>query len=433
MVKNTFRYRKKATKKNKTNKRSRKNKKMVGSGWNPKYYRTVHYNRNGTIKYPTDNDGNEIKELTFDGNLENDFIDFWKDFIPEQDIPHLRNLLNDPLNCNVISSMVTKYMTRDNANNYNAHICYLMLLIGILSHKLKDKCTLLIKGGKAAQIAISSLAELIPDSGYINTYGSNDIDVLVIPKTTDEKYSARNIALRIGEFIVWLSNNRVFSSLHKEVTNQANPSIALDGSIVKISVITKTSPFAISDIGYVMSGPINEYGSQFTDFEISDVIEYDKNTKNTQTLTMSGEFYSETIDDIIHEKIYYLHKYTNKENKDDTTLNKIRESSVRTLNYLLDALSYHFYYNRLKINSDMDELTLQFLVDLYENNEKLDDIYGELETKYKDTKIVTTNREFMIPRIKHDILKSYCDVILTSESEESKSNLIGYILHTTII
>ena len=105
---------------------------------------------------------------------------------------------------------------------YKPTICFVTLLFSYLSSLLEHTCTLLVKGGRAVQLALSSKTRYNPlytteenknidNTRSQETYPSDDIDILIVPLSKDNR-DAQLIALRIGEFIDWLTTKNTVTA-----------------------------------------------------------------------------------------------------------------------------------------------------------------------------------------------------------------------------
>jgi hypothetical protein len=209
-------------------------------------------------------------------------------------------------------------------------------------------CEIVVKGGRALQLALSKRdrydpirKKTIPSVTYIRKYASNDIDVLILPDSK-KLQDSQLLALRIGEFIDWLTTfsdaygnpQTMFSFIHlpkPKLPVQSNPEVPSEGSIVKLSISVSGERgnrfIAISDIGYITS----EYSHIFEANPIKTVIDNDKDhpafllSVNPQNLFL--------------EKTYYIVKYISRRYISDTNLNKYRASLHKSYNFLLDDLT----------------------------------------------------------------------------------------------
>jgi hypothetical protein len=113
---------------------------------------------------------------------------------------------------------------------YNVLLCAALLVVGIVSNKMRGhEFELALKGGKAVQILLDNTPDA-PD------YSSGDIDVLVLPtkvyqleeKIQEQQADAKRVAGHLAAFLHWFLNmeqTEAIVSIMKPEDRGANPSI----------------------------------------------------------------------------------------------------------------------------------------------------------------------------------------------------------------
>jgi hypothetical protein len=249
--------------------------------------------------------------------------------------------------CKYLQSKISAFEVTPDAKSYKATICLVTLLFSYLSSLLEFTCDIVVKGGRAMQLALSRRdrydpirKKTIPAVTWTNKYPSNDIDILILPDSK-RLQDSQLMALRIGEFLDWLTTtsdaygnpHTLFSFIHlpkPKLPVQSNPEIPSEGSIVKLSISVSGEHgnrfVAISDIGYITS----EYSHIFESNPIKTII--DDNPQNP------GFLLSVNPQNLFLEKTYYIVKYISKIYTPDTILNRYRASLHKSYNYLLKDL-----------------------------------------------------------------------------------------------
>lgn len=250
--------------------------------------------------------------------------------------------------CKYLQKKIPAFDVTSDAISYKSQICLITLMFSYLSSLLEFTCEIVVKGGRAMQLALSKRErydpirkKMIPSVTYIRKYPSNDIDLLILPDSK-RLQDSQLIALRIGEFIEWLTSfpdaygniKSMFSLIHlpkPKLPVQTNPEIPSEGSIVKLSISVggeRGNRFvAISDIGYITS----EHSHIFEANPIKTII--DNNVQNP------GFLLSVNPQNLFLEKTYYIIKYISKRYTPDAMLNRYRASLHKSYNYLLDDLA----------------------------------------------------------------------------------------------
>jgi len=254
----------------------------------------------------------------------------------------LQQLLNTNNSCNIIKSTIRKYAITEKAKRfgYENQICFINVLFGLLSYIMKDKCTIMITGGKAVQLALSNMDP--QNTNTSSNYASDDIDVIIIPKSITGVSTGiipKEYAEQIAGFINWITviNNKPMLSIEQnDITlPMAQPPVeSLIGSIVKISLpfinaSGRPGFFAIADIGYILP----EHSNIFHEFQQR--IYFDI---NIQTFHTNGFFTSVDAAGLVLEKLHYIIKYISPSSMADSTQNKFRASLHKSINVLLDQL-----------------------------------------------------------------------------------------------
>ena len=193
---------------------------------------------------------------------------------------YINNLANDPnVNTNIIPYI----------QKYDTHIRFILLFIGLMSNILKDKCDIVIKGGKAIQMKC-----LIP-------YESNDIDILIV----SNKINKREIALEMSKLLIWIvSQQQIIHNMSMIEIDKAEP-------IIKLSIYTNYGFEALVDIGF------NEPKDEIKSYIYSNLREtvtrhlhFNYLINNKPALVIYPIFFiSESVEGMIKEKMYYFLKY----------------------------------------------------------------------------------------------------------------------------
>jgi hypothetical protein len=150
-------------------------------------------------------------------------LEFWLQFIKIDEINYMKNVLSDETSmCNFIHDIIPAYKVTDTLSPDKKNmLCKLLIILGFLSKKLENECTILFKGGKAIQLNSYNNPEY---SEYI----SDDIDILIM-NVTNKKYTPRFISEQIGKFIVWIINKN-----NKDILSLEDKKIDDEMSIYKI-------------------------------------------------------------------------------------------------------------------------------------------------------------------------------------------------------
>lgn len=294
--------------------------------------------------------GNRISQPRFISNF--DTRPFWQSYFSNNfnKMSYFKDTIQKMMrvnNCKYLQKKIPVFEVTPDAKPYKAQICLVTLIFSYLSSLLEFTCQIVVKGGRAMQLALSKKYRYdpihkknIPSVTYIRKYASNDIDVLIIPDS--QKFQDSHLlALRIGEFIDWLTTysdsygnpQSMFSFIHlpkPKLPVQSNPEIPAEGSIVKLSISVggdRGNRFvAISDIGYITS----EHSHIFEANPIKTVIDDD--------IQHPGFLLSVNPQNLFLEKTYYIIKYISERYSSDTMLNRYRSSLHKSYNFLLNDL-----------------------------------------------------------------------------------------------
>lgn len=261
-----------------------------------------------------------------------------------------------------IKHIVPTFAVNDASRLYTKILCDIFLLIGFLTHILwQFEHKLLMKGGKAVQLALAILVkhnpvakQYVQNNNKFVPYESNDIDVLIIPKPDNtktvayQKKQARDMALKIGDFIEWITMTNVTNySLLDIARHSVNDPTELDSSsIVKVALIIpknnggRPDHFAVADIGYILP-------------EYSDLFNSTIDAKTFMFGLLPGMFMSVSIDGLILEKIHYIAKYIHSNESNNI---RFRSSLKRSLNALLDDLTQNYQPKPIPNNTNSEQL-----------------------------------------------------------------------------
>ena len=213
------------------------------------------------------------------------------------------------------------------ASALNNELRLLILLIGIVSYHLREKCTIIVKGGIAVQF-------LLAKHGCKQSYSTNDLDLFIQPVKT--KYSARECANIISYFLVGALTHYVEGDvLANDNQNEENDK----SNVVKISVQqTDGQTIKLVDIGYVQP-------SIFTNLWTASAID----KQGTEF-----RYYVPTIEVILVEKLRNL--YLLREKPEPYQAFHYKQSAVKSLDSLLGCFTA--YDKRLAIRYTLDTFDL---------------------------------------------------------------------------
>lgn len=271
--------------------------------------------------YNSENEKREILNFWikyFDNNEDN--IIKIKEIIP--------SLMKDLNAFNLLVSLLPTYSNKFIKNNpyINNVLSLLFILVGIISYQLnKNDIKLILKGGSAIQI-VSSNEFIVP-------YLSNDIDIVII---SDNLENNKILAEQISKLLVWLTDendgNKINSILSMIENKDRNHKI--------YKIVLNNSNISLMDIDY------NILPDDITKLYKND--EYMKNYNLNPYGNNEGLFICPSIINLIFERIYYLIKYSSKEEiKSNKNRGFLTEKIPKSLNYLINV-----YYNMINNGDD---------------------------------------------------------------------------------
>jgi ankyrin repeat protein len=261
-------------------------------------------------------------------NSENEkriILDFWTKYFDnkEENILQLKEiiptLMKEQNASNLLISIIPAYTNKYYKTNPNINniLSLLFILIGIISFQLyKNGIYLLLKGGSAIQTVSSQ----IPNESYL----SNDIDLVIISNNNLEEN--RLLSEKICKLLVWLTDendgNKINSILSMVENKDPNHKI--------YKVILNNSNTSLMDIDY------NILPSDIYNLYTNDI--YIKNYNIKPYSNNNGIFSCPSILNLIYERIYYLIKYSSKEEiKSSKNRGFLTEKIPKSLNYLMNV------------------------------------------------------------------------------------------------
>jgi ankyrin repeat protein len=214
----------------------------------------------------------------------------------------------------ILPAYSNNFISKDPVTNNIISLLY--ILIGILSNTLKDMgIYLMLKGGSAIQ----NVGSQVPTQ-FMVPYESNDIDIVLINTNNLNNPNDNEIlAEQIANFLIWVTeenNNLILTQ---------TPNIDKTHPIVKIILNKNKKPLVDIDYNILLDNIYNLY--------MIDI--YSKPFFLGQT---SGLFYSPSIKSLIYERIYYLIKYSTKEEVKNFKSKSFFEKIPKSLNYLVKVL-----------------------------------------------------------------------------------------------
>ena len=179
--------------------------------------------------------------------------------------------------CAIIKKTFSTFSTSRDEQKY----CTVFILLSLLCKAYDDFCDIVIKGGKAIQLNVTSISQY--------KYNSDDIDIIIIPKY--EYIHLESIAQEIGDFIVGVTG---FSLL-----NVPDPS-----NIIKISYQSQEDGrfVALADIGY----GYHKLTPSVRDKLYKDFIRKD----DFKFSGLIGSIKYLRLGNLILEKLYYIYAYS---------------------------------------------------------------------------------------------------------------------------
>ena len=262
-----------------------------------------------------------------------EILDFWTKYFDnkQENILKLKEiiptLMTEQNASNLLITIIPAYKNKFFTKNpyINNVLSLLFILIGIVSYQLhKNSIYLLLKGGSAIQTVSSQ----IPNESYL----SNDIDLVIINNNLEE---SRILAEKICKLLVWLTdenNGNKINSILSMVENK-DP----NHKIYKVMLNNNTS---LIDIDY------NILPSDIYNLYTNDI--YIKNYNINPYGNNNGLFSCPSLINLIYERIYYLIKYSSKEElKSNKNRGFLTEKIPKSLNYLMNI-----YYIMVKSNDN---------------------------------------------------------------------------------
>jgi hypothetical protein len=199
---------------------------------------------------------------------------------------------------------------------YQILLCSALLVFGIISKKMVGQdYTLLFKGGKAIQLALSG----IPNT---EEYDSDDIDIIIVPtKDVYNQEHVKNLAGHVSYLVKWFLSDPEFK-FNISIQEPINPMAAeqrpvkRNPSIFKLSYV-KDQKTRVRDYKTNQDIFLDDY-RQFSDIDFG---ELDKNSvgffkdidelpHEIKELDQSVLFRFPKIDSLLDEKLYYYSKYS---------------------------------------------------------------------------------------------------------------------------
>jgi hypothetical protein len=312
----------------------------------------------------------EESKKTFNSEtLQIEVLTFWtKYFGSEENIKNVKNEIAkmDLLQDNnafeklkeILPAYSNKFISKDTATNNIISLLY--ILIGVVSNTLiNNGIYLILKGGSAIQ----NVSSQVPNQ-FIIPYESNDIDVVLINTNNTNIEENRNFAGQICNFLIWVtevnSNSILTKTTNTDITHPIFKIILNNNNINK-------KPLPLMDIDY-NNLPNDMYNLYMTNI-------YSKPFNLGQ---ISGIFNSPSIINLIYERIYYLVKYSTKEEvKNFKSKSFLTGKIPKSLNYLVKVV--FIIENRREISQDeiipfYHELFNEFFI-----------MYPELNANYEAT------------------------------------------------
>jgi hypothetical protein len=348
---------------------------------------------------------------------EDEILHFWRPFFNNNDrnihaFKHKIMLMlslfaaqHNPL-CEEVKTQINRFDLSDEVNQagLSPYYCFMTILIGLISNILKTQYRIILKGGRAIQLALSKenktnpIAHQYISSENTRDYKSDDIDI-IITRVKNSIYSVKDVAVYISSFIVWVTsyysidyNDTIFDikDMQKTGVGSSNSSTdspvdAPEGSIIKISITSNKTGSgrhkAIADIGYGYISPqdsklfhsqydTNEFEINLYDiipftynklpfkYKLNNILNRRENANVKSELLLKGIYFSVTFDELMSEKIHYIIKYIHLQNNAEPALLKFRGSLHKSINALLQDIVY---------NSTATATTKDELIDFYIN------------------------------------------------------------------
>lgn len=209
--------------------------------------------------------------------------------------------------CKILEKIFPSYLSINfltnviDNNNVNLLNCFITLMYGIILYKLyttNQEYLFIFKGGRAIQIALQDIHE---------KYFSVDTDILIIPnKNVNATYNLvkmNSLSGHIGFLIKWMIPEELDISIHMPRSKyNENPDITK--IVYNNEFLSRPLHIALSDIGInKLIGEAETFFSEFVEIPllIRDLQPY-----------QHVLFIIPTIDNMLHEKLYYYSKYYSK-------------------------------------------------------------------------------------------------------------------------
>lgn len=320
----------------------------------------------------------ELVEISKPKTIEDEIPHFWKPYIfnnkpsLEDDAQsvrdHIQKIISNIDSCNDIT-FSNKIVDTSNVEPYHDIICNSFLFIAYVTLLLNEECSIVVKGGKAIQLAIKMTG---CSAGKLSRYISPDVDIVIVKKP-ESKYTTRLLAKEIGNLFLWVMNS-------KEQPIVSLLDVEYPEPIIKISLIKPEGGFyAIMDIGH---NELNENIKSYFQGESLQQLTFENN---------SGIIFYPTLESLMNERLYYLIKYFNgdyngldeiKKNSIERFIEKVYKSINALLNCVITdakrtnkgkrSLLNKLLFNVYKEKFSFDEINMSKRIEL--NNKIIDSI-----------------------------------------------------------
>ncbi len=271
---------------------------------------------------------NAIKESekTYNSEMEKrELFDFWIQYFGnEKNINNLKKEIQDLLQGEnayyklkeILPAYSNKFIKKDSYTNNILSL--LFIIIGFLSNYLnKYGIFLMLKGGSAIQMIGSEVT-----NEFVKNYNSNDIDIVFINSNSLNIDENKIFTEKICKFLLWITelnnNNSILTYLpNRDITHP----------IFKVILNSNEKPLMDIDYNILPDDIINLYS-------LSNIFNKFYNINGIE-----GIFNSPTIINLIYERIYYLIKYSTKEElKNFKSKSFLTGKIPKSLNYLVHVL-----------------------------------------------------------------------------------------------
>ena len=299
--------------------------------------------------------------------------------------------------CAIVERMFPKYfvkqakpfdLTDADFININNLLCTILLLLGIISFKMKGQdYNFIFKGGKSVQFVLS---EILGSSKYI----SDDIDILITSNTQDvyNEEIMKNLSEHISFLIKWFIPPNIKLSLELPESKVST----MGKKIVKIAYLNdnkKPKPFPLVDVGF---NKINENVARF--FNNPKNFQFSVPELNTNLLFRCPE-----IQSILEEKLHYYLKYVklrdilknggiiNEKGYENLTIDNINyftQKFKRSIMSIIDGLIIRDHGNITQDEmTEMEVITLRLELGKVDN----DDLFDKELLKNAITDLINKN------------------------------------------